>query len=414
MTGVSHPPNDRPDLPEGMPAAAVIDLAAIRHNVRTLAAHAAPADLMAVVKADAYGHGLIPCAQAALDGGATWLGVAQLSEGLALRQAGIGAPMLAWLTVPGDAYGLAIQQGIDLGVSTMRALDEIAAAARGLGDIARVQLKADTGLGRNGIPPADWTDLVSVALKHQAEGTVQLAGAFSHYAWADAPQHRTVAEQTEGLKRAVYQAQELGARFEVTHLANSAATLTNTGSHFDLVRPGLAIYGLSPVPHLASALDLGLRPAMTLLARVANVKAAPAGQGVSYGHAYVTPEATILALLPVGYADGIPRHASNLGPIELGGQRHRVAGRVCMDQVVIDLTRDHPGEDPADVQEGDVAVIFGAGDPRGIRPTAQDWADITGTISYEIVSRIGPRVPRIYLNAQADEHDAELPGAADA
>jgi alanine racemase len=408
MTVTASPrvPDGVPPLPGGLLAAAFIDLEAIRHNVRTIAAHAAPADLMAVVKADAYGHGLIPCAQAALDGGAKWLGVAQISEGLALRRAGIGAPTLAWLTVPGDAYADAIQQGIDLGVSTMRALDEIAAAARRAGDVARIQLKADTGLNRNGIAPADWTDLVSAALKHQAEGTVQLAGAFSHYAWADAPEHSTVARQTEALKHAIAQAQDLGARFEVTHLANSAAALTNSDSHFDLVRPGLAIYGLSPVPHLATSEDLGLRPAMTMLARVANVKATPAGQGVSYGHAYITPEATMLALLPVGYADGIPRYASNLGPIELGGARHRVAGRVCMDQIVIDLGRDHPGEDPVDVQEGDVAVIFGPGG--GVRPTAQDWADITGTISYEIVTRIGSRVPRIYLH---QEHKSS--GAAD-
>ena len=384
-----------------MPAAVMIDLEAIRHNVRTLAQHAAPADVMAVVKADAYGHGLIPCAQAALEGGAGWLGVAQLAEGLELRRAGIGAPMLAWLTVPGDAYAEAIQQGIDLGVSTMRALDEIAAAALDLGDIARIQLKADTGLNRNGIPAADWPDLVSAALKYQADGTVQLAGAFSHYAWADAPEHPAVAAQTEGLKRAIAQAHDLGARFEITHLANSAAALTNNDSHFDLVRPGLAIYGLSPIPHLAAPAALGLRPAMTFLARVANVKAAPAGQGVSYGHAYITPEATMLALLPVGYADGIPRHASNLGPVQLGGRRHRVAGRVCMDQLVIDLGRDHPGEDPVDVQEGDIAVIFGPGGD-GVQPTAQDWADITGTISYEIVSRVGSRVPRIYLNQEPD------------
>ena len=400
MTAPDRLPDGTPGLPPGVPAAAVIDLEAVRHNVRVLAERAAPADVMAVVKADAYGHGLVPCARAALEGGASWLGVAQLSEGLALRQAGIGAPMLAWLTVPGDAYAEAIRQGIDLGVSTRRALDEIAAAARNLGDVARIQLKADTGLGRNGIAPADWTELTGAALEYQAEGSVQLAGAFSHYAWADAPEHPTVVEQTRDFKRALAQARELGARFEVTHLANSAATLTNSGSHLDLVRPGLAIYGLSPVPHLASAADLGLRPAMTFLARVANVKTAPAGQGVSYGHAYITPEATILALLPVGYADGIPRHASNLGPIELGGRRHRVAGRVCMDQVVIDLSRDHAGEEPADVQEGDVAVIFGPGDRAGIRPAAQDWADVSGTISWEIVTRIGARVPRIYLNQQ--------------
>jgi alanine racemase len=222
---------------------------------------------------------------------------------------------------------------------------------------------------------------------------VELVGAFSHYAWADAPEHPTVAAQTEAFADALAQATARGARFEVRHLANSAAALTNPGARFDVVRPGLAVYGLSPVPQLASARDLGLRPAMTLLSRVALAKRVPAGHGISYGHAYTTDRETTVALLPLGYADGLPRHAGNAGPVSLAGELRRVAGRVCMDQIVLDAG---PG---SSVREGDVAVIFGPGDAG--EPTAQDWADAAGTISYEIVTRIGPRVPRIHVGGTA-------------
>jgi alanine racemase len=385
--------SDLPDLPPGLPGAAVVDLAAIRHNVGVLREHAGDAGVMAVVKADAYGHGLLPCARAALDGGAAWLGVALLAEGLALRAAGVTAPVLAWLTVPGDRYAEAIAAGIDVGVSAPWALAEVAAAAAAAGRPARVQLKVDTGLGRNGVPLDAWPDLLDATLKLQAEGVLRLTGVFSHYAWADAPEHPTVTAQTAAFTEALRLAEARGARPEVRHLANSAATLTNHEARFDVVRPGVAVYGLSPVPEIASARDLGLRPAMTLVARVAQVKSLPAGHGVSYGHAYTTPQATRVALLPLGYADGVPRHAGNAGPVQLGGRAHVVAGRVCMDQIVVDA-----GPDAA-VGEGDVAVLFGDGAHGG--PTAQDWAEAAGTISYEIVTRIGPRVPRIHVDSEA-------------
>jgi alanine racemase len=380
-------------LPPGLPAAAVVDLAAIRHNVATLREHAGGAELMAVVKADAYGHGLVPCARAALEGGASWLGVAQLTEALELRAAGVTAPLLAWLTVPGDRYAAAIASDVDLGVSASWALHEVAAAAAEAGRPARVQLKVDTGLGRNGVALDQWPDLVDAALKLQADGAVQVVGVFSHYAWADAPRHPTVTAQTAAFREAVELATGRGARFEVRHLANSAATVTNRDAAFDLVRPGVAVYGLSPVPDLASAADLGLRPAMTLLGRVAQVKALPAGHGIAYGHEYTTPQATRVALVPLGYADGLPRHAGNAGPVQLAGVRHAVSGRVSMDQVVVDLLNLPPD---AEVAEGDVAVLFGTGEDGG--PTAEDWAVAAGTISYEIVTRIGPRVPRIHVD----------------
>jgi alanine racemase len=380
-------------MPAGLPACAVVDLDAVRDNVAALCRRVAPAGVMAVVKADAYGHGLIPCARAALAGGASWLGVAQLGEALALRGAGITAPMLSWLTVPGDAYAAAVAADVELGVSAEWALREIAAAARALGRTARVQLKVDTGLGRNGVSPAQWPGVVRAALAVQAEGAIELTGAFSHYAWADDPQHPTVRAQTVAFAQAVQDAERLGARFRWRHLANSAATLTNPDARFDLVRPGLAVYGLSPVPNLADPAGFGLRPAMALAGRVALVKRVPAGHGVSYGHEYTTPAETALALIPLGYADGLPRLAGNAGPLLLGGRRLQIAGRVCMDQVVVDLA----DPDGCGVVEGDVAVLFGPGEDG--EPTAEDWARCARTISYEIVSRVGARVPRYHVGS---------------
>ncbi len=384
-------------LPPGLPACAVVDLDAIAANVGVLAERAGAAGVMAVVKADAYGHGLVPVARAALAGGACWLGVAQLAEGLALRAAGISVPLLAWLTVPGDAFAAAVTAGIDLGVSSRWCLDEVVAAARAAGTTARVHVKVDTGLSRNGVTVVDLPDLLDAVLRAEAEGAVRLVGLMSHYAWADAPEHPTVRAQTAAFADAVALAERRGARLEVRHLANSAATLTNSAAAFDLVRPGLAVYGLSPVPDLASSADLGLRPAMSLLGRVALVKQVPAGSGVSYGHEYTTSADTTVALVPLGYADGVPRHAGGRGPVVLRGRRHTVAGRVCMDQVVLDL------HDPANadgVRAGDVAVLFGA------EPTAQDWADAAGTISYEIVTRLGVRVPTVHVGSAGRTSEA--------
>lgn len=381
-----------------VPTEAVVDLAAVRGNVARLAELAGPAAVMAVVKADGYGHGLVPTARAALQGGAGWLGVAQLSEALQLRAAGIDVPLLSWLHVPGDAFAAAVAAGVDLSVAAGWALEEVTAAARATGRTARVHLKVDTGLGRGGSTVDDWPDLVAAALRAQADGTVEVVGVWSHYAWADAPAHPTVTRQTDVFAQAVELAERAGARLQVRHLANSAATLTNPRAHFDLVRPGLAVYGLSPVPDLGGPDHYGLVPAMRLQARLALVKRVPAGSGVSYGHAYVTPADTTLGLVPLGYADGLPRHASGAGPLLVAGRRRTVAGRVCMDQVVVDLG---DGPDAAAARAGDLAVVFGPGTDG--EPTAQDWADAAGTISYEIVTRIGSRVPRRYVGALEED-----------
>ncbi|MER5941419.1 alanine racemase [Streptomyces sp. NPDC001928] len=373
-------------------ARAEIDLAALRANVRTLRALAPRAALMAVVKSDAYGHGAQQCARAAVEAGATWLGTATPEEALVLRAAGLrGMRMMCWLWTPGGPWQEAIEADIDVSVSGMWALREVTEAARQAGAPARVQLKADTGLGRGGCQPGDdWAELVREALKAEADGLLRITGLWSHFACADEPGHPSIAAQLSRFREMVAYAEERGARPEVRHIANSPATLTLPESHFDLVRTGIATYGISPSPELGSPADFGLRPVMTLSASLALVKHVPGGHGVSYGHRYVTPGETTLGLVPLGYADGIPRHASGAGPVLVGGKWRTVAGRIAMDQFVVDLGGDEP--DP-----GAQAVLFGPGD-RG-EPTAEDWAQAAGTIAYEIVTRIGTRVPRVYRNA---------------
>ncbi|WP_232789122.1 alanine racemase [Streptomyces odonnellii] len=371
-------------------ARAEVDLAALRANVRALRARVGDGTaLMGVVKSDAYGHGMLPVARAALAAGATWLGTATPHEALALRAAGIRSRVLCWLWTPGDPWREAIEADLDMSVSGMWALRELTAAAREAARPARIQLKADTGLGRNGCQPADWPELVGAALAAQAAGEVRITGLWSHFACADEPGHPSITAQLDAFHEMVAYAEKEGAQPEVRHIANSPATLTVPESYFDLVRTGIAMYGISPGPEVGTSQDFGLRPVMTLSASVALVKRVPGGHGVSYGHHYLTPRETTLGLVPLGYADGIPRHASGRGPVLVGGVRRRVAGRVAMDQFVVDLGGDTP-------EPGATAVLFGPGD-RG-EPTAEDWAEAADTIAYEIVTRIGSRVPRVYLN----------------
>ncbi|WP_344742969.1 alanine racemase, partial [Streptosporangium vulgare] len=259
-------------------------------------------------------------------------------------------------------------------------------AAADAGETARVHLKADTGMSRGGAAAADWSALVERALRHRAEGTIEIVGLWSHLACADIPGDPSVAAQLAAFDEALLVAEKAGAggSHVVRHIANSAAILTLPQARYDLVRPGIAAFGLSPVPQLG---DFGLRPAMTLAARIALAKRVPAGSGVSYGHLYITDRETTLGLVPLGYADGVLRHATNLAEVLAGGRRRRIAGRVCMDQFMIDV-----GDDP--LAEGDEVILFGDGS-RG-EPTAQEWADSLGTITHEIVTRIGSRVPRVY------------------
>jgi len=371
---------------------AIIDLEAIRHNVRRLAAVASPAQVMAVVKADAYGHGAVPVARAALSAGANWLGVAHISEALALRAAGIEAPLLAWLHTLDSNFGAAVAAGIDIGCSGWE-LQRIVAAAREQERPARVHLKIDTGLGRNGATLETWDSLVGEAMEYQDQGLLRVVGIFSHLAVADEPERPETDGQLEAFREALAIARDAGVDPEVRHLANTPATLSRPDTHFDLVRVGLGVYGLSPFEG-QSAEELGLRPAMTVRTIVSHCKDVPAGQGVSYGLNYRTHGPSTLGLIPLGYADGVPRVATG-GPVRVEGINYPVVGRIAMDQMVIDLG-------PLNVSAGarsllgSEAVLFGNGADGG--PTAEDWARAAGTNNYEIVTRISPRVPRRYIN----------------
>jgi alanine racemase len=363
-----------------------VDLGAISANVARLR-RGTTAEVMAVVKADGYGHGLVPAAHAALHGGATWLGACTLGEALELRRAGITAPVLAWLFAPEAPLHEGVAAGIDLSASSIRLLSDVVTAARRTGRMARVHLKVDTGLSRSGATADAWPALCEAAAKAGADGDIEVVGAWSHLVHADVPDHATTDRQLDAFVDALATAKAYGLNPSHRHLANSAATLTRPDTHFELVRPGIAVYGLSPVP----GVDFGLRPAMTVRAPVVLTKRVAAGQGVSYGHTYHTPGETTLALVPLGYGDGVPRAASNVGPVLLAGARRTIAGRVCMDQVMLDC-----GDDP--VRDGDVAVLFGPGTDG--EPTADDWADALDTLNYEIVTRIGSgRIARRYVPA---------------
>jgi len=369
----------------GTRAEAVVDVDAISANTRLLLdllrSRNPAADMMAVVKADGYGHGAVPTARAALAGGAARLGVATPPEALELRAAGLRAPILAWLWPPGQRVAEALAAGVELGVSSLAHLDAVLQQASGIPP--GIHVKIDSGLGRGGVGPREVAALLDAVAAAQRAGAVRVVGLMSHLASADVRGDPSVAEQTAIFHRVLDAAAERGISAPVRHLANTAGLIDHPDTHFDLARVGIGIYGLNPV-----LTPLALRPAMTLQATVALTKRVPAGHGVSYGLTYRTGRETTLALIPLGYADGIPRAAGNRGEILVAGRRRRIAGRVAMDQVVVDC-----GDDP--VNAGDPAVVFGPGD--GGEPTAADWAGYCDTIHYEIVTRIGPRVPRRYV-----------------
>ena len=371
-------------------AQAAVDLDAYAHNLAALGEAARGAQVMAVLKADAYGHGLVECARTARTHGVPWLGVTTIREAVELRAATGDGRILCWLYPPGADFASAIENDIDLTASSVDQLAEIVAADGGRRP--RVHLKVDTGMSRNGALGSDWSRLVAAAAQAQRQGAVEIVGVWSHFACADEPAHPSVGEQEDVFREAVIELQSSGIEPQFRHLANSAATLTRPSAHFDLVRVGIASYGLTPAPNVATAHEFGLRPAMTLTARLANVKRVPAGSGISYGHTYVTERDTTIGLVPVGYGDGVLRAASNRATVWCAGARRPVLGRVCMDQFVIDL-----GDDA--VETGTPVTLFGDG-AEG-EPNAQDWADVADTISYEIVTRIGGRIERRHLGATA-------------
>jgi len=385
-------------------AEAVIDLTAIAANTRLLLTRMRAvnprAELMAVVKADGYGHGALPSARAALAGGANFLGVATPQEALELREGGIDAPVLAWLWPAGEDIAPALAAGVELGISSLDQLTALLAASTGRQP--RIHVKIDTGLGRNGVGPRDLGAVLDAVAAAERSGRLSVAGLMSHLASADVPDDRSVADQTLAFRAALGLAASKGIQARWHHLANTPAVLDHPDTFFDLGRCGIGLYGINPV--LTPA---GLRPAMTLRGAVALTKRVPADYGVSYGLTYRTSTETTLALVPLGYADGIPRAASSVGEVWLRGRRRRIAGRVAMDQVVVDC-----GDDP--VEAGDDVVVFGPGDAG--EPTADDWATACDTIAYEIVTRIGPRVPRRYVGESADgagdlaEQNADVSG----
>src|SRR5499433_3989957 len=380
-------------------AETLIDLDAIKGNVTALRQHAGGAALMAVVKSDAYGHGMVPAARAALAGGASWLGVISVPEALALRGAGVTAPVLCLMGVPGSAHEEAVRHGVDLSAGTAGLIGEIAAAARQAGRPARLHLKVDTGMSRGGATARAWPDVVGAALAAEAAGDVAIIGIFSHLACADMPGHPSIDAQVAAFRDAVALAEKAGATPEVRHLANTPATLTLPETWFDLVRTGGGIFGLSTLPGGPPG---WLRPAMTVRTVLIQVKRVPAGTGVSYGHRYFTSREATLGLVPLGYAEGVPRQATNTAQVQVRGRRWTISGTVCMDQMIVDF-----GDEP--VAPGDEVVLFGPGDSGA--PTAQEWADALGTLSYDIVTRFAGRMPRSYLRV-TDAANPDLAAAS--
>ena len=365
----------------------VVDLAAIRHNVRLLRELAAPAAMMTVVKADGYGHGLVPAARAAREAGAEWVGVATIEEALELRESGDEGRVLCWLGVPGENYAGAIAADVDVCAYTVAELAEIRAGVARAGRPARLQLKVDTGLSRGGAATEDWAGVVDHARAGEESGDWTVTGIWSHFACSDEPDHPANDAQEKVFLDALDLAERAGLRPEVRHLANSAAAILRPSSRFDLVRCGIASYGLDPAPGVTP--DIGLVPAMTARAALSLAKPIRSGAGVSYGHIWTADHDTTVGLVPVGYGDGVPRHAGNVAEVWLAGRRRPVRGRICMDQFVVDLDGELP--DP-----GAGIVLFGTG--FGGEPTATEWAEACGTINYEIVTRIGGRMVRRYVD----------------
>lgn len=358
---------------------ALIRPAAISHNVGVLAEMAKTPNLLIVVKADGYGHGALTAARAALEGGANWLGTADTTEALELRAGGIESRVLAWLFGPTEDLSPALDAGIDLGVSSLTQLEQVIRAVTP-GRPARIHLKVDTGLGRSGADPREWEALFQAAKSAQDSGVVVVVGLFTHLS-GTSPE----ADAKQGLvyEDALAVLDSVGLQPEIRHVASSIGTSDSPALAHDMVRVGAAAYGVPVTPRYH---EVGLIPAMRVSGQLILVKRVQEGLGVGYGHTYRTSSETTLALVPLGYADGIPRHASNAGPVTIDGQRFRVSGRISMDQFTVDVG------DSA-VHEGQWAVLWG--DPAHGEPSANEWAESAGTIAYEIVTRLGSRIPRV-------------------
>ena len=399
----------------GYPSWAAVDLAAIRHNLGVLRAAAPGALQLATVKANAYGHGLVPVALAALDGGADWLGVAQLAEAFALRrgldEAGVAradAPLLAWISTSSSDFSAAIEADIDLSVSWTWVLADICAAAREVGRPARVHVKIDTGMSRAGSTLADLPALASALRMAVDDGLVDVVGAWSHMSRADDPSeagNASTASHVRIFEEGLAILADAGITPRIRHLAATSGILWHPEAHYDMVRAGIGLYGLSPDPAVATSEQLGLVPALELRAPLTSVKVIEEGTPVSYGGTWVAPTRRWIGLVPLGYGDGILRAVSNKARVVVhtasGPFNAPLIGRVCMDQFMVDLgpAQASPGtptarSGQAPVAPGDTAILFGSG--AGGEALADDWADAASTINYEIVTHLGTHIPRTY------------------
>jgi alanine racemase len=374
-------------------ASAEIDMAAFRSNVAALKEHAG-VPVMVVVKADGYGHGILACAREARAAGAEWLGVATPTEALTLREAGDTGPMLAWLYGMDEDLTPLVAVDVDVSTQSVEQIGRVISAAAVAERRARVHLKIDTGLSRNGTPAYDWQRVCAAAAEAEHAGALAVVGIWSHFAAADEPGHPSVPLQMEAFQRAYEQARAAGLEPTLRHLSNSAGALVVPEARLDLVRVGIAAYGIDPAPGIAALAGVALRPVMRLRAQLVNVKQIEAGAGVSYGWTWTAEATTTVGLVPLGYGDGIPRHAGNRAWVGWSGTRVPVRGRICMDQFVVELGAGRVA------QPGEEVIIFGSGDHG--EPTAADWAAWCDTIGYEIVTRIGTRVPRRYLNVSPE------------
>ena len=368
-------------------ARAEINLAAIAENLKFIKSKTS-AQVLAVVKADAYGHGLIDVAKAAEKSGADWFGTALLEEGIALRNNGIRKPIISWLTPIGEDFKTAINLDIDLSLSSIELLNEIILVGKSINKVPRVHIEIDTGMNRGGFGD-DWGLLLLEIVKAVKANEIKAIGIWSHFARADEPNEVMNKTQLDVFTQKVKQLNDAGVSPEFIHIANSAASLSNEAAHKNIIRWGIGLYGLSPdVINMGDSKSLGLKPAMKLFAKLQLVKAVKAGQSVGYGGTAITKSDTKLGVVTLGYADGVPRNANNSAGIFVAGKRAPIIGRVSMDQFVVNLGADSLAK------TGDEVIVFGDGSQGEY--TIDEWAKACGTINYEIVTRIGVRVPRIY------------------
>ena len=376
-------------------AEVVIDLDAIAHNVRTFVRAAAPAQVMVIIKADAYNHGMLPVARTAIAAGAAQLGVATVGEALSLRELGVNEPVTAWMWYPGEELESALSQGVTIGIPSLAHAEDVVRQIDALPGELNVQpqvtLMFDSGLSRSGVGPKEWTRTVDLLAEAERSGTLQVTGLMTHLASADMTAEAHVTDlQVARFNEAIELCRAQGIRAPINHMANTPATLSRPDTHHQMVRPGVGVYGVDPVDPPVQA---GLRPAMTLRARVLTTRVVPAGEGVSYGLTWRAEKDTRTAVIGIGYADGIPRSLSGNFEVSINGTRYPQIGRVCMDQFVVNLG-DVDAEPAPHVAPGDWAVIFGDSGP-----TVEEVAERADTIAYEILTMPRGRVQRRYVEA---------------